>query len=175
MANEILSTDNILEPYGGSINNDLINVMGNINEEEEINMTHMSPYYAIDSLPLKAKNGDRQFTLLSLNSQSIHAKLSSLEGVLHHLSGSGVCFDVICLQENWLNNDADLSLLQLEGYACISQGYKCSSHGGLMMYVHSKYKYVSLDYYTESNIWEGLFIEVSGNSLESNICNSVWG
>ena len=30
--------------------------MGNINEEEEINMTHMSPYYAIDSLPLKAKN-----------------------------------------------------------------------------------------------------------------------
>ena len=40
MANEILSTDNILEPYGGSINNDLINVMGNINEEEEINMTH---------------------------------------------------------------------------------------------------------------------------------------
>ena len=38
-----------------------------------------------------------------------------------------------------------------------------------MMYVHSKYKYVSLDYYTESNIWEGLFVEVSGNSLESNI------
>ena len=107
MANEILSTDNILEPYGGSINNDLINVMGNINEEEEINMTHMSPYYAIDSLPLKAKNGDRQFTLLSLNSQSIHAKFSSLEGVLHHLSGSGVCFDVICLQESWLNHDAD--------------------------------------------------------------------
>ena len=84
MANERLSTGNILEPYGGSINNDLINVMGNINEEEEINMTHMSPYYAIDSLPLKAKNGDRQFTLLSLNSQSIHAKFSSLEGVLHH-------------------------------------------------------------------------------------------
>ena len=72
MANERLSTDNFLEPYGCSINNDLINVMGNINEEEEeINMTHMSPYYAIDSLPLKAKDGDRQFTLLSLNSQSI--------------------------------------------------------------------------------------------------------
>ena len=41
MANERLSTDNILEPYGGSINNDLINVMGNINEDEEINMMHM--------------------------------------------------------------------------------------------------------------------------------------
>ena len=145
MANERLSTDNILEPYGGSINNDLINVLGNINEEEEINMTHMSPYYAIDSLPLKANNDDRHSTLLSLNSQSIHAKLSSLEGVLHHLSGSGVCFDVICLQESWLKHDADLSLLQLEGCACNSQGYKCSSHGGLMIYVHSKYKYVSLD------------------------------
>ena len=40
-----------------------------------------------------------------------------------------------------------------------------------MIYVHSKYKYVglSLDYYTEYNIWEGIFIEVSGNPLESNI------
>ena len=38
-----------------------------------------------------------------------------------------------------------------------------------MIYVHSKYKYVSLEYYTESNIWEGLFKEVSGNTLESNI------
>ena len=63
MDNDILSTDNILQPYGGSINNDLINVMGNINEEEEINITHMSPYYAIDSLPLKAKDGNRQFKL----------------------------------------------------------------------------------------------------------------
>ena len=57
----------------------------------------MSPYYAIASLPLKAKDGDRQFTLLSLYSQSINAKFSSLEGVLHHLSESGVCFDVLCM------------------------------------------------------------------------------
>ena len=140
MDNDILSTDNILEPYGGTINNDIINVMGNINEEEEINNTHMSQNYAIDRLPLKAKDCDRQYTLLSLNSQSIHAKFSSLEGVLHHLSESGVCFDVICLQESWLNDDADLSLLQPEGYACISQGYKCTFHGGLMIYLHSKYK-----------------------------------
>ncbi len=41
MDNDILSTDNILQPYGGSINNDLINVMGNINEEE-INITHIN-------------------------------------------------------------------------------------------------------------------------------------
>ena len=74
MDNDILSTDNILKPYGGTINNDLINVMGNINEEEEINNTHMSQNYAIDRLPLKAKDCDRQYTLLSLNSQSIHAK-----------------------------------------------------------------------------------------------------
>ena len=58
-----------------------------------------------------------------------------------------------------MNHNADLSLLQLEGCACISQGYKCTSHGCLLIYVHSKYKYVALDYYTESNIWEGLFIE----------------
>ena len=38
-----------------------------------------------------------------------------------------------------------------------------------MIYVHSKYKYVALDYYTESDIWDGFFIEVAGNSLESNI------
>ena len=38
-----------------------------------------------------------------------------------------------------------------------------------MIYLHSKYKPVSLDYYTVSDIWEGLFVEVSGNSLESNI------
>ena len=38
-----------------------------------------------------------------------------------------------------------------------------------MIYLHSKYKCVALDYYTEYYIWEGLFIEISGNSLERNI------
>ena len=49
------------------------------------------------------------------------------------------------MQECWISENDDLSQIQLEGYTCISQGKRCSSSGGLIIYADSRYKYELLD------------------------------
>ena len=83
--------------------------------------------------------------------------------MLHILDEQNIKPDVLLLQETWLQNDDRLSIIQLDGYTCINQGYKCSRHGGLITYVKSKFDVNVLDICPESQIWEGLFIEILMN------------
>ena len=78
-------------------------------------------------------------------------------------------FSTICLQETWLDENADLSLLQLENYTCISKGKQCSAHGGLIIYLHKKFDYTLKHIPNNSDIWEGLFIDISSNNNDKFI------
>ena len=53
---------------------------------------------------------------------------------MQDLKQNSLFFSAVCLQESWLSQDDDISLWQLEGYTCISEGRKCSSKGGLVIY-----------------------------------------
>ena len=66
----------------------------------------------------------------------------------------------MCIQESWLDENFDLSLYQIEGYTCIPQGKRCSSHDGSMTYVHSQYNTFVIDVKNDSPIWESLFVTV---------------
>ena len=81
----------------------------------------------------------------------------------------GLYFGAICLQETWLSSDADVSLLHIPGYKLIHQGSKCTRQGGLIIYLHEEYTYKLRNIYTQSDIWEGLFIDVSGQNLRRPI------
>ena len=81
----------------------------------------------------------------------------------------GLYFGAICLQETWLSSDADVSLLHIPGYKLIHQGSKCTRHGGLIIYLHEEYTYKLRNMYTQPDIWEGLFIDVSGQNLRRPI------
>ena len=81
----------------------------------------------------------------------------------------GLYFGATCLQETWLSSDADVSLLHIPGYKLIHQGSKCNRHGGLIIYLHEEYTYKLRNIYTQSDIWEGLFIDVSGENLRRPI------
>ena len=108
-------------------------------------------------------------TILILNIQSINAKLDNLYPVINNLSSMGLYFGAICLQETWLSSDADVSLLHIPGYELIHQGSRCTRHGGLVIYLHEQYTYKLRNMYTRSDIWEGLFIDVSGLNLHRPI------
>ena len=69
---------------------------------------------------------------------------------LHHSELS-----VICVQETWLVEGADLTLYQLDGYDLLTKGFMSSTHGGFAIYVNSMFNYTSLSLFSESNIWEG--------------------
>ena len=81
----------------------------------------------------------------------------------------GLYFEAICLQETWLSSDADVSLLHITGFKLIHQGSKCTRHGRLIIYLHGEYTYTLRNMYTQSDVWEGLFIDVSGQNLRRPI------
>ena len=91
------------------------------------------------------KEDEKDFTILTLNIQSINAKFDNLYPVINNLSSMGLYFGAICLQETWLSSDADVSLLHIPGYKLIHQGSRCTRHGGLVIYLHEQYIYISYE------------------------------
>ena len=106
------------------------------------------------------KRGKDKFTVLSLNSQSLHAKFNKLEILIHELREINFEFSAICIQETWLDDNSDTGPFQLENYNCIPQGRYSSAHGGLIIYLHNNYNYNIMNLSHKSDTWEGLFIDI---------------
>ena len=119
-------------------------------------------------LPAKMSHSGN-FNVISLNAQSINAKSDSLLTFLEVTCQQNIILHVICIQETWLDEKSDLSLYQIEGYTCISQGKRCSSHGGLITYVDSQFKTSIMNIKNDSPIWEGLFVGVKEMETEKEI------
>ena len=127
---------------------------------DEIEIIKYSPYF--DEIKLKNEFKDKTdtFKVLSLNCESINAKFDQLVIKLKQLACCGIEFSVICLQETWLSNTSDLSLLTIEGFNLISQGRKCTTRGGLMIYIKEDLKFKELKLDNNSDIWEVQFVEI---------------
>ena len=132
-----------------------------------------SCYITFSDIASIFQNSHNEFITLSLNVQSIHAKFNQFYPIVRKLSSMGLYFGAICLQETWLASDADLSLLQLPTYNIIHQSSKCSKHGRLIIYLSEMYSFKLRNLCNDSDIWEGLFIEVMGHNLRKplTICN----
>ena len=76
---------------------------------------------------------------------------------------------MVCLQETWLSDIDDISLLHLEGYTLISQHKVSSKHGGVAIYLSESYDYKLIPLYPNTNIWDGQFIEIQTPSAHKNI------
>jgi hypothetical protein len=138
------------------------------NEEDEGAPTlfELSPYYEFESAAQLLKTKSNMLTLLSLNCQSLNSKFAQLQGYINDFENSNFKFSIICLQETWLSENHDTSLLQLEGYKFIHQPRGCSIHGGVAIYLRDCFEYKILPYHGNLDIWDGIFIEIvlsSGN------------
>ena len=103
---------------------------------------------------------------MSLNSESLNAKFPQLQILISIWAEKGIFFDIICLQETWIKAGADTSSFQLNGYNIINQFCCCSDHGGLLIYVLSDFRIKILKQITQSNTWEGLFVEVKKANID---------
>ena len=118
-----------------------------------------SIYYNNEEFTELLKTKDDVIKVLSLNVQSLNAKIDQLRIFLQMLQGS--CdLDIICLQETWLSESSDISHLQLDGYTLISKGKLCSAHGGVAIFLNCKYSYDVLSVQSNSNCWDGIFLEI---------------
>ncbi len=91
------------------------------------------------------------FTIFSTNRQSINAKIVELRLSIEHLKTFNFMLSVICIQESWLSEGADTSLIHGKSY---------SSKRGVIIYLNENVNYklkLNLFKYT---IWEGQCVEI---------------
>ena len=141
--------------------------MDDIDEEEMPTIFKNSPYYDDESLISVLQNKQGLFSILSLNCQSLHAKFNMFKLYLENLALSGCYFSVVCLQETWLSELHDTSLLEIQGYNLVVRHSSCSVHGGVCYYIKKELIWKSIDINDNPAVWDGLFIEI----LSSNTCD----
>ena len=73
-------------------------------------------------------------------------------------------FLIMCLHEKWIDDQSKLPLVSLEGYSCYCVKPTASSHGGLIIYVDHLSKVTRIKKINNSDVWEGLSIELKHNS-----------
>ena len=155
-----------LRCFGGFDDNSLCNLLNDSeSEDDESNQVQVishSPYYN-DNIYTFLPSKSNYFSIFSSNIDSVNSKFSELTEFIDTLRKLNFEFSAICLQECWLNESDDLSLLEIPGYNIITQGKICSRKGGLIIYLHENYSYDKLNIYDTSEIWEGLFIEIYGS------------
>ena len=69
-------------------------------DDDEIELLSYSPYYLPSCLPTHLANGDKSFSVLSLNAQSILAKFTGLQVMLELFASQNIHFHAICIQES---------------------------------------------------------------------------
>ena len=104
-----------------------------------------------------------------MNVASLNAKFAQLKIYVELLKTHNCELSIICLQESWLSDNMDTSLFQLDGCTLLSLGKICNGHGGLIIYISTRFHYKHLSLFKKSDAWEGQFIEISGSQIGRNI------
>ena len=164
--------DRILSNFGGIDSKNFNYIMEpDSSESGEFSMRSYSPYKLMEEMPNYFKTSHEDFSVMTLNCQSLNAKFDKIKTLIMYLKDNGLLIKCICLQETWVKSNqpdkcADLSAFILPGYQDpIGQSATCGQHGGLAIYLIEGLQASILHSHTESNIWEGLFINVTGECL----------
>ena len=128
--------------------------------------------YAEDETFLSDINPADNLSFFSLNIQSLPAKFTELKDLLVLLDYD---FDVICLQEIWRLNDADL--YNIPGYNFV---FKCRTNnmqgGGIGIFVKEQYNFNIMPQFSIfiDKVIETLFIEIEISNGKKIIVSSVY-
>ena len=176
-----LDSKDLLDAFGGINRNDLIHILdltptGDRDDENNIHIPYPSNYYDMDGMITFLKTHQGKFTVLSLNARSIFDKHSAILSILEELHENNLSFDVVCVQECWLNDNADIHSLNINNYKLIHQGYnpECSTLGGLVCYVNDELSPKITLRCNNFKTWEGLFFELKIDNLTKITIGSIY-
>ena len=114
------------------------------------------------------------FSVLSLNIQSLPAKYNELNDMLNELSACNFSPEVICLQEIWQINDP--SLFPLSNFQTLEFNTRTNARGGgVGIFVKNNIVY-NLNQYSvfRDCIFESLFIEITDDNNQKIVIGSVY-
>ena len=159
----------ILQNYGGSDSNDLRNIINTESDYDDQSLTviNASNYHDTKDIVDKLSNKLHHFKIISFNAESIASKINEIIIFVELMSTYSIHFDAICINECWLENFGDD--LKIENYAPFFLTKKVGNKGGLVTYISTNYTVKEINHYTDSNIWEGQFLEIKGNGLKSKL------
>lgn len=161
--------DTLLRNFGNISQLSLNKILKTDDTDGEMETIQTSPYLSTEELPVYISDSTDSATSFRILSLNIHAKFDGLQLLLNAIVNKDSNFDAICLQETWLSDESDTSLLQLEGFTCICKGKSVSAHGGLIIYLDNKYEFSVIKESHESDIWESLLLKISGSNLKNDI------
>ena len=119
-----------------------------------------------DQISSYLKANRNNFTLLSLNLNSMEQKMDQLLIFLGELQKENLYFSCLCFQEARLT-DEKLDRYPINGYKKFAQKALVSQNGGLLIYVKDDFKgTVRNNLYKKSDVYEALFVEISGPSIK---------
>lgn len=171
-----MATHNLCSNIEENILYNLPNLLNTKKNCEDIHehYIHQSKYYKNSEFTdLHQKNN--LFTIMSLNCQSLNSKFQQIQIYMENYANLGCLPSVICLQETWLDHEADTSLFQIKNYTLLSKGKSCSLHGGVAMYIHNQFNYQEMIIDNMSARWDGQFVEISLKNCTANIKKMIIG
>ena len=115
----------------------------------------ISTYTDVNTLGERMSANNSTLSILSLNAQSINAKFDELKITIDQLNEIHTD-SVICIQESWLDCNANIDLYRLNNYNLISKGKYVSEHGGLLIYPYD----ILEDIIGHTTGWEQLFLKI---------------
>ena len=135
-----------LQYIEGENNNTLTDLLQNHTSEEEFDNSTLIfdkhyPYYDHKSFLTFLQDNDKSFTVISINVASLRSKFDEIDFFINEVTLCCPPLSAICNQETWLNEHDDISLFNLNGYNCISQGKTCSQRGGLVICLNDNFNY----------------------------------
>ena len=114
-------------------------------------------------------NTNSPFGIFSLNTGSLSAKFSDLQVLIEALSSQNTHFSVICIQESWISDEKMLQLLHLNGYNMFHVNATSGKHGDVVTYLDNSYAVTIKAQVNNSDIWDGLFIEIKHENMKNSI------
>ena len=128
--------------------------------EDEYDIIPLSTYTDVNTLAERMSANNSTVSILSLNAQSINAKFDELKITIDQLNEIHTV-SVICIQESWLDCNANIDLYRINNYNLISKGKYVSEHDGLLIYLYVDFEYDILeDIIGHTTGWEQLFLKI---------------
>jgi len=169
--NEYINDDNLSEISS------LIHLLDRYENSENSDEAHIlkhSPFYDETEF-INLLRSDSGLCILDMNIANAFTKFDEFESFIQRVNMENP-ISIICLNECWLTEIRDGSILNLTNYKMFNQVGKCPghSHCGLIIYVHDQFTCKEINFNISATGWEFMCIEMahcSPNSKKYVVCN----
>ena len=162
-----------LEAHGGISENNLNSILhidDNLldDAEKELNF-NLTEYFDIDNFTEYSIRNENGINVFSLNTESICSKIELIKILITELKRKhNFTVHVASFQECWLNNESQISQLEIDNYQIFFELNKIGGQkGGLVTYVHESLTAKELCLLPESptKLWQAQSIKITTDDL----------